>query len=65
MIGPSADTLILMGAKDTALIVNQHQWYRLVTPMFLHAGVIHYLLNMLALWFIGKVCVCDVRCYLF
>lgn len=54
MIGPSAETLILMGAKDTNLIVAEHQWYRLFTPMFLHAGVIHYLLNMLALWFIGK-----------
>jgi len=54
MIGPSAETLILMGAKDTTLIVNEQQWYRLFTPMFLHAGVIHYLLNMLALWFIGK-----------
>jgi len=57
MIGPSAETLILMGAKDTTLIVNEQQWYRLFTPMFLHAGVIHYLLNMLALWFIGKVCI--------
>jgi len=54
MIGPSAETLILMGAKDTPLIVIDGEWYRLFTPMFLHAGVIHYVLNMLALWFIGK-----------
>ena len=54
MIGPSADTLIRMGAKQTSLIVNGGEWYRLFTPMVLHAGIVHYLLNMLALWFIGS-----------
>jgi membrane associated rhomboid family serine protease len=54
MVGPSADTLILMGAKQTSLIVVEKQWYRLFSPMVLHAGIIHYLLNMLALWFIGS-----------
>eukprot|EP00985_Skeletonema_marinoi_P021241 scaffold12932_cov66-Skeletonema_marinoi.AAC.1 len=37
MIGPSANTLIKLGAKQTALIVNQGEWYRLFSPMFLHA----------------------------
>eukprot|EP00565_Helicotheca_tamesis_P007861 CAMPEP_0185724876 /NCGR_PEP_ID=MMETSP1171-20130828/1233_1 /TAXON_ID=374046 /ORGANISM="Helicotheca tamensis, Strain CCMP826" /LENGTH=588 /DNA_ID=CAMNT_0028392825 /DNA_START=81 /DNA_END=1844 /DNA_ORIENTATION=+ len=54
MIGPSAETLIKMGAKQTNLIVNQGEWFRLFSPMILHAGLIHYLLNMLALWFIGS-----------
>lgn len=54
MIGPSAETLIRMGAKYTPLIVNQGEWYRLFSPMVLHAGLIHYFLNMAALWFIGK-----------
>jgi len=54
MIGPSAETLIKMGAKQTSLIVNQGEWYRLFSPMILHAGLIHYFLNMMALWFIGK-----------
>jgi membrane associated rhomboid family serine protease len=54
MIGPNANTLIKLGAKQTSLIVNQGEWYRLFSPMFLHAGVIHYVLNMIALWFIGK-----------
>lgn len=60
MIGPSAETLIKMGAKQTSLIVGDKdgeaipkQWYRLFTPMILHAGIIHYGLNMLALWFVG------------
>eukprot|EP00586_Coscinodiscus_wailesii_P004917 CAMPEP_0172487168 /NCGR_PEP_ID=MMETSP1066-20121228/16114_1 /TAXON_ID=671091 /ORGANISM="Coscinodiscus wailesii, Strain CCMP2513" /LENGTH=575 /DNA_ID=CAMNT_0013253599 /DNA_START=196 /DNA_END=1923 /DNA_ORIENTATION=- len=54
MIGPSAETLVRMGAKKTDLIVIEGEWYRLFTPMFLHAGAIHYILNMLALWFIGS-----------
>lgn len=52
MIGPSADTLLKMGAKQTELIVSG-QWFRLFSPIVLHAGLIHYFLNMLALWFIG------------
>ncbi|MFD7015096.1 rhomboid family intramembrane serine protease [Streptomyces sp. NPDC059928] len=29
------------------------QWYRLVTSMFLHGGVVHILFNMLSLWWLG------------
>ena len=54
MIGPSAETLILMGAKDSNLIVNKNEAWRLVTSVVLHAGLVHYFLNMLALWFVGS-----------
>ncbi|KAL3909194.1 MAG: hypothetical protein SGILL_008182 [Bacillariaceae sp.] len=53
LIGPSSETLIKCGARDTNLIVNEGQWYRLFTPMILHAGLVHYFLNMMALYFIG------------
>lgn len=53
LIGPSSETLIACGARDTNLIVNEAQWYRLFTPMILHAGLVHYFVNMLALYFIG------------
>ncbi|MEU6481616.1 rhomboid family intramembrane serine protease [Streptomyces sp. NPDC047017] len=33
--------------------IAQGQWYRLLTAMFLHAGYIHILFNMLSLWWIG------------
>ena len=54
MIGPSVDSLIALGAKDSNLIVNEGEIWRLITPMFLHAGFIHYTINMCALWFIGS-----------
>lgn len=53
LIGPSSETLINCGARDTSLIVNEGQWYRLFTPMILHAGLVHFFINMLALYFIG------------
>ncbi|WP_431883045.1 rhomboid family intramembrane serine protease [Micromonospora gifhornensis] len=34
--------------------VAEGQWYRLVTAMFLHYGILHLLLNMWALWVLGQ-----------
>jgi membrane associated rhomboid family serine protease len=53
MIGPSAETLIKMGAKDTFLIVNKNEVWRLLSSTVLHAGLVHFFINMLALWFVG------------
>ena len=54
MLGPSAETLVAMGAKDSLLIVQRGEVWRLMSAMVLHAGLIHFVLNMLALWFVGK-----------
>lgn len=53
MIGPSAATLLRMGAKDSYLIVNNNEAWRLLSSTVLHAGLVHYFINMLALWFVG------------
>jgi membrane associated rhomboid family serine protease len=53
MIGPSAETLIQMGAKDSYLIVLENQAWRLISSAVLHAGLVHYFVNCLALWFVG------------
>lgn len=45
-------TLLAYGAKTNELI-NGGQWWRLVTPMFLHVGLIHLLVNMYGLWMLG------------
>ncbi|KAL3794372.1 hypothetical protein HJC23_012909 [Cyclotella cryptica] len=54
MIGPSAETLLRLGAKDSYSIVHDNEIWRLASPMVLHAGLIHYILNMFALWYVGK-----------
>jgi membrane associated rhomboid family serine protease len=34
-------------------LAHDHQWYRLVTSMFLHGSILHIAFNMYALWVIG------------
>lgn len=42
-----------MGALEVNKVVNKHQGWRLITCIWLHAGVFHLLANMLSLLFIG------------
>jgi len=51
-LGPEPQVLIDMGAKVTELIIAG-QWWRLIASMFLHAGLVHLLVNMLTLWRLG------------
>jgi len=48
------NVLILLGAKVNSLILNG-EYYRLVTCMFLHGGLLHIGLNMYALYIIGPL----------
>jgi rhomboid protease GluP len=48
------DILFLLGGKINSLI-EQGQIWRLITPVFLHASITHVLLNMYALFILGKV----------
>jgi len=45
-------TLVTLGAKVNALIVMGQYW-RLITPMFLHIGIAHILVNSYALYVIS------------
>ncbi|KAI4974625.1 RHOMBOID-like protein 2 [Hordeum vulgare subsp. vulgare] len=53
LLGPSSATLEKMGALDWAKVVHQHQWWRLFSCVWLHAGLIHLIVNMMSLLFIG------------
>ncbi|KAI5070274.1 hypothetical protein GOP47_0014617 [Adiantum capillus-veneris] len=53
LIGPSTRALQQVGALDTNKVVHDHQGWRLVSCMWLHAGVIHLVANMLSLLVIG------------
>ena len=50
---PLAQQMIAFGADFGPLTLNG-QWWRLVTSMFLHFGIVHIGLNMWCLWNLGR-----------
>ncbi|AQK57905.1 RHOMBOID-like protein 3 [Zea mays] len=53
LFGPSSATLEKMGALNWAKVVHEHQGWRLISCIWLHAGLVHLVVNMLSLLFIG------------
>lgn len=52
-IAPRPEDLFKWGANATSAVQNG-QWWRLVTAMFMHSGIVHLSLNVAMLWYIGK-----------
>ncbi|MBS4209599.1 rhomboid family intramembrane serine protease [Bacillus sp. FJAT-50079] len=48
----NTETLITFGAKYNPLILAG-EWWRFITPVFLHIGILHLLMNTLALYYLG------------
>lgn len=46
MVGPMPDVLNYWGAKNTVLIVEDGEYFRLLSPMMLHAGIFHWIGNI-------------------
>lgn len=46
MIGPPPDALDYWGGKNALKILRDGEEWRLITPIFLHAGIIHLLCNV-------------------
>jgi len=45
--------LLAYGAKTNELIRQQHEYWRFVTPIFIHVNLLHVAVNMYSLWVIG------------
>jgi len=48
-------TLIRYGSGHSGLTIVLGEWWRLVTPIFLHGGLLHYALNSMALVRLGPL----------
>ncbi len=47
------EVLIPFGAKVNYYIQARHEWWRFITPMFLHVNLLHLIVNMYSLWIVG------------
>ncbi|KAL2926494.1 RHOMBOID-like protein 5 [Bienertia sinuspersici] len=53
LLGPTTPTLQRMGGLRIELVVQNGEWWRLFSCMWLHAGAIHLIANMISLLFMG------------
>jgi membrane associated rhomboid family serine protease len=53
LLDPSARALCRLGALNAAAVAESGQWWRLLTVMVLHAGLLHWAFNSWALWVFG------------
>lgn len=53
IMNPLSPTLHLLGANVPAKIVDRFEWWRFLAPVFLHGGLLHIGMNMMALWRLG------------
>jgi len=51
--GGSVQAMVDLGGLWPSAVLQDHQYWRMVSAMFLHDGIFHLLLNMWALWIIG------------
>ncbi len=54
VIDMPAKELVDLGAIFGPLVVQEGEWWRLITAMFLHGGMTHLLMNMFSLYIIGR-----------
>ncbi|KRL45024.1 membrane-associated serine protease [Companilactobacillus mindensis DSM 14500] len=56
LIGGSQNinVLVRLGAKTNELI-QMGQWWRLITPIFLHIGIFHIFMNVFTLLYVGQI----------
>jgi membrane associated rhomboid family serine protease len=47
-LGPGPETYIIFGGKWVPSIINNQEWWRFVTAIFLHSGLAHIAFNLLS-----------------
>src|ERR1035437_4809972 len=50
---PTTDQLMLWGADNAGAVLMGGEWWRIVTAMFVHVGILHLATNMWCLWNLG------------
>lgn len=57
LAGGSENSMVLarLGANFSPLVLGHGQWWRLVTSILLHIGLVHLLVNGWALWQLGRL----------
>jgi rhomboid protease GluP len=53
LLSPTAQQLMQWGANNAGSVLISDQWWRIVTAMFVHVGIIHLATNMWCLWNLG------------
>ncbi|MGD0736862.1 MAG: rhomboid family intramembrane serine protease [Terracidiphilus sp.] len=54
-LNPSPDQLMAFGANNAGAVLINGDWFRIVSAMFVHVGIIHLATNMWCLWNLGML----------
>ncbi|MCK8600347.1 rhomboid family protein [Desulfoferrobacter suflitae] len=65
LLSPDNRSLLLLGATGTLPIDRLHRWWTLLSANYLHAGLLHILFNMFALYQIGPLVIREYGNYRF
>lgn len=55
LFGFDGASLIRYGSGQALLTIPLHEWWRIVTPIFLHGGLLHFVFNSMALVQLGPL----------